>query len=125
MSLSTGRQVHRKQWTSMKVNQRVIDRVEALGVRDNQPLVGENFDFKTKAKRSTRMTFKKRGQGDTSPVYGKTQKEGTTRVHEQENNETRDDESWCEDPTPTVDVDLCDDAHPNEDETSNQSEVLS
>ena len=49
MSLLTGREVHGKQWTQMTINQKVIDRVNALGEKDGQPLVADNFEFTTKS----------------------------------------------------------------------------
>ena len=52
MSLLTGREVHRKQWTQMIINQKVIDHVNALREKDGQPLLADNFEFTTNSRRS-------------------------------------------------------------------------
>ena len=122
MSLLTGREVHRKQWTQMTINQKVIDRVNALGEKDGQPLVADNFEFTTKSRQSVRTTTKNNQEG-TSPVYK--DEGGVTRVHEVHHDDV-DESSWVEseDPIPEFDSEINKNEFQNELE-SHKSEGLS
>ena len=46
ISLNTGRIIHRKQWKKLLITQKIIDRVEQLGDKENQPYVSSDFKYK-------------------------------------------------------------------------------
>lgn len=89
MSLTMGREIHRKQWTHMAVNQKTIDQVEDLATKDGQHLIADNFDFGTKAKRPSRMAQHENEaelhvvQPNVQPIVQPMRRdEGITRVHD-------------------------------------------
>jgi len=46
MSLNTGRALHRKQWKKLAVTNKIIERVEELAMKENQPYIANNFKYR-------------------------------------------------------------------------------
>ena len=45
MSLQTGKRIHRHGWTTLPIIKEVINRVDNIGKKQNQPLVRGNFNY--------------------------------------------------------------------------------
>ena len=46
MSLNTGRTIHRHQWKRLNITQHIIDKVDAIGTRDKQSVISNNFKYR-------------------------------------------------------------------------------
>ena len=45
MSLNTGHKLHRYRWTPLPITTNVLERVEAIALKQKQPLIGSNFKY--------------------------------------------------------------------------------
>ena len=45
MSLNTGRTIHRHQWKRLNITQHIIDKVDAIGTKDGQSVISNNFKY--------------------------------------------------------------------------------
>ena len=80
MSLTTGREIHRKQWSHAVLNQVILDRVEDIAIKDKQPLVADNFQFETSVRQRRSIAPPRRNNGGVTSVSASTDE--VTRVYD-------------------------------------------